>query len=381
MYSNLIKNLDNIKSTLVINYIQGPKVEIISPINVEYLVEFYDSKTNQLKHSSAIRNNHWTKCSYEYFIDWYIKVYQKENNQWVLVEESRFNAKNKKVYIALESKALGDTLAWFPYIEEFRKKHQCKVICSTFHNRLFKNQYPEIEFVNPGEEVFNIYAMYTIGWFYNNDKINGFKHPFEVKNQPMQKTASDILGLEFKEVIPKLSKPLIAKKKQISIAIHATAQAKYWNNPTGWQEVVDWCYSKGYEVIMLSREGDTYMGNNHPTGLKYLNSYDLDNTIKTLYESEAFIGISSGLSWLSWATNIPTVLISGFTEEYNEPESCYRLGSPQGKCRGCFNSHKLDAGDWNWCPVHKGTDRQFECSKSITSKMVIKKLKEILVVS
>jgi hypothetical protein len=38
MYSNLIKNLDNIKSTLVINYIQGPKVEIISPINVEYLV-------------------------------------------------------------------------------------------------------------------------------------------------------------------------------------------------------------------------------------------------------------------------------------------------------------------------------------------------------
>jgi autotransporter strand-loop-strand O-heptosyltransferase len=132
---------------------------------------------------------------------------------------------------------------------------------------------------------------------------------------------------------------------------------------------------------MLSKEGDTYMGNNHPIGLKYLNSYDLDSTIKALYESEAFIGISSGLSWLSWATNTPTVLISGFTEEYTEPASCYRLGSPQGKCRGCFNSHKLDAGDWNWCPVHKGTDRQFECSKLITSEAVIEKLKEILVVS
>jgi autotransporter strand-loop-strand O-heptosyltransferase len=271
MYSNLIKNLDNIKSTLVINYIQGPKVEIISPINVEYLIEFYDSKTNQLKHSSIIKNNHWTKCLYEYFIDWYIKIYQKENNQWVLVEESRYNIKDKRVYIAIDSKALGDTLAWFPYVEEFRKKHQCKLICSTFHNHLFKSQYPEIEFINPGEEVPRLYAMYVVGWFYENDKINNFKHPFEVKNQPMQKTASDILGLEFKEFIPKLNKPLIAKKKQISIAIHATAQAKYWNNPNGWQEVVDWCHKRGYEVTMLSKEGDTYMGNNHPIGLKYLN--------------------------------------------------------------------------------------------------------------
>jgi hypothetical protein len=39
---------------------------------------------------------------------------------------------------------------------------------------------------------------------------------------------------------------------------------------------------------------------------------------------------------------------------------------------------KLDAGDWNWCPDHKGTERQFECTKSITSEMVIKELEKFL---
>jgi FkbM family methyltransferase len=38
----------------------------------------------------------------------------------------------------------------------------------------------------------------------------------------------------------------------------------------------------------------------------------------------------------------------------------------------------LDAGDWNWCPKHKGTKQQFECTKEISSKMVIDKINIIL---
>ena len=379
MYSNLIKNINNIVSTLNINYVQGSKVEIRSPIKAEYLVEFYNKKTNQLIHSSIIQNDHWTKCLYEYFIDWHIKIYQKEDGNFKLIEEEHFNIFNKKVYIALDSKALGDTLAWFPYVEAFGKKYKCQIVCSTFHNHLFQNQYPEIEFIIPGDVANNIHAMYTIGWYYKeNDKLNEFRHPNEIKSQELQKTASDILGLDFIELKPRLKKSIPPKKKQISIAIHGTTQAKYWNNPTGWSDVVNWCINNGYEVILLSKEEDGYMGNKHPKGIKYPDSYDLDNTIKILQESELFIGISSGLSWLSWATDTPTVLISGFSETYTEPSSCYRLGAPEGKCKGCFNSHKLDAGDWNWCPIHKGTNKQFECSKTITSKSVIEKLKYIL---
>jgi autotransporter strand-loop-strand O-heptosyltransferase len=131
-------------------------------------------------------------------------------------------------------------------------------------------------------------------------------------------------------------------------------------------------------VLLLSKEGDTYMGNDHPKGIKQLPAGPLEDVIRELQASEVFIGIGSGLTWLSWATNTPTVLISGFSEEYTEPSSCYRIGAPEGKCSGCFNKFQLDAGDWNWCPVHKGTERQFECTKAITGQSIIEILKGIL---
>ncbi len=58
-----------------------------------------------------------------------------------LFYEGEYNANGKRVYVALDSKALGDTLAWIPYIEEFGKLHNSQMIVSTFHNHMFENQY------------------------------------------------------------------------------------------------------------------------------------------------------------------------------------------------------------------------------------------------
>jgi autotransporter strand-loop-strand O-heptosyltransferase len=91
-----------------------------------------------------------------------------------------------------------------------------------------------------------------------------------------------------------------------------------------------------------------------------------------MQKSTLFIGIGSGLSWLSWATQTPTVLVSGFSYNYTEPTNgVIRINAEDGKCSGCFNDFRLDPGDWNWCPVHKGTERHFECTKSITAEKVI----------
>jgi autotransporter strand-loop-strand O-heptosyltransferase len=296
------------------------------------------------------------------------------------VFNKKLDLSDKRVYISLDSKSLGDTLAWFPAVEEFRKKHKCKVICSTFQNDFFKKTYPEIEFIKPGDEVHDVKALYSIGWYYGeNGELNPTMNPNETKNQPMQKTAFDILGLEYQEVVPKLSIPTETKKKQVAIAIHATCQAKYWNNPTGWQEVVDWCSGHNYEVVLISREDSGFMGNIQPTGIRKLPSGPIEAAISEISKSEAFIGIGSGLSWLAWALGTPTILISGFSHAYTEPlKNTARICSPAGKCAGCFNTHRLDPSDWNWCPVHKGTDRQFECSKLITSDSVISQLKTIL---
>jgi hypothetical protein len=41
-------------------------------------------------------------------------------------------------------------------------------------------------------------------------------------------------------------------------------------------------------------------------------------------------------------------------------------------------NYKFDRGDWYWCPVFKGTERQFECHKSITAEMVIDQIQPLL---
>jgi autotransporter strand-loop-strand O-heptosyltransferase len=360
------------------HFIKGPFVEVAGPVEAEYKVQFIDNKNGRTLYETQIKNNHWTKCNFEYFVDWKVRVL---HNDRVFYEEN-FNAKGKRIYVAMDSKALGDTLAWIPQIDEFRKKHDCELICSTFHNSMFIEEYSEIEFVEPGQIVENLYAMYSIGLYYNPENTpNLLKNPNNFLDQPLQKMCSDILGLDYTEVKPRIKKNKIEKDenlKQVCIAIHGTAQSKYWNNPKGWQGVVDWLNEKGYTVKLLSREGDDYMGNKHPTGIIQHPQGSLSSVIDELQKSKAFIGIGSGLSWLSWATNTKTVLISGFSYDWAEMEDCVRITPPKDKCIGCFNRIKLDAGDWNWCPDHKGTERQFECTKSITSEMVIKELEKFL---
>jgi autotransporter strand-loop-strand O-heptosyltransferase len=380
IYNNLKKNINQIKpieNKINFHFVRGPWVEITGPKVADYKVEFIDNKTGQVKFSTTIKNNCWCKCNIEYFIEWKIVIYEN-GKQWA---EYNYEANDKKVYIALDSKALGDTLAWFPYLEEFRKKHNCKLVASTFMNDFFSNQYPNIEFIKPGDMANELYAMYCIGLFYNeDDSINLFKNPIDPKEVTLQKMCSDILGLEYTEVKPKLQRknPPLEKIKQVCIGVFGTAQSKFWNNPTGWQDVVDWLNNRGYTVKLLSKEGDDYMGNKLPKGIIHHPNGPIELVMDELKKSKAFIGIGSGLSWLSWSLDTPTVLISGFSYEWAEMQDCIRITTPKGKCEGCFNRLRLNAGDWNWCPDHKGTDRQFECTKSITSEMVIAELQKFL---
>lgn len=246
-------------------------------------------------------------------------------------------------------------------------------------NELFVDQYPNIEFVSPGEVVHNIYAQYRLGWFYNEDgSLNSNVHKEDVRRQPLQKTATDILGLDHIEIRPKLKLPNVSKRKKVGIGLHSTAQAKYWNNPTGWQEVVDYLRDLGYECMIYSKEGDGYMNNYYPKGVSVFKGGNLQEVINDLSTCEFFIGLGSGLSWLAWACKLPVVLISGFSEKWAETTlDTYRVIN-ESVCHGCFNSERLDAGDWNWCPLHKNTDRMFECTKKITSDMVIKEINKIM---
>ncbi len=368
----------NPKRIVVTHNIDGMYAEVKSGPNTTYDVSFINKKTNEQVYSVQMNNNCWAKANAEYFVDWKV-IIKDRNSNFEHVYETDFTG--KKVFICFESKSLGDTLAWIPYVEEFRKKHNCKVVCSTFWNDLFKDVYPNVEFVEPGHTAHNLVALYRIGIFYKEGgELDYARHPSNPTSNGLQKIACDILGLDYREIRPLIKQPPLESEnsKQISIAIHSTAQSKYWNNPLGWQTLVDWLKGKGYTVKLLSTEHDGYMGNRNPTGVIQHPPSSIEDTIAELRKSKMFIGISSGLSWVSWAAEIPTVLISGFTDKINEMQDCIRISAPEGKCSGCWNRVKFNPGDWNWCPDHKGTVRQFECSREITAEMVISKIEKLL---
>ena len=356
------------------HYVCQPFFEFKGQSENEFLIKMFDGNDN-LIYSNTLSINSWVKLNRGYYTDWKTKVW--ENGE--LIYEDTINLKGKRVYISFGSKSLGDTMAWVPYVEEFRKKHNCKLIVSTFMNSLFVDQYPDIEFAEPGDVVMNIHAQYRLGWFYNEDGTVDYNMvPNDYKKQPLQKTATDILGLEYTEIRPKLKLPNVPKKKKVGIGFHSTAQSKYWNNPDGWQKVVDYLNGLGYECMVYSKEGDGYMNNNYPKGVTIYEGGNLQEVINDLVTCEFFIGLGSGLSWLAWACELPLVLISGFSEKWAETTlDTYRVIN-ENVCHGCFNSERLDAGDWNWCPLHKNTDRMFECTKRISSDMVIREINNII---
>jgi autotransporter strand-loop-strand O-heptosyltransferase len=355
------------------HFVGQPYFELRGSSSNKFKVEFSDN--GKIVHSDVLNFNSWSRLNRKYYTNWDTTVYENDK----IIYKNSLDLKGKRVYISFGSKSLGDTLAWIPYMEEFRKIHNCELIVSTFINHLFVEQYPDITFINPGETVNNLYAQYNIGWYYDDSgDVDYSRVPNDFRKQPLQKTATDILGLEYNEIRPKLNLPNVEKKKKVGIGFHSTAQSKYWNNSGGWQDVVDYLNSLGYECMIYSREGDGYMNNYYPEGVTIFKGGNLQEVINDLCECEFFVGLGSGLSWLAWACKLPIVLISGFSERWSETSlDTYRVIN-EDVCHGCFNSERLDAGDWNWCPMHKDTDRMFECTKSIKSDSVINEINQIL---
>lgn len=317
-------------------------------------------------------SNRWAAPNITYYRKWRIKVSGDDTQQF------DFDLKNKNVLIAFNSASLGDSIAWIPYVEEFKKKHECIMYCSTHNNYLFESVYKDIIFLNPGSKPENLYATYNIGWF--SPPWGGARHeqPNDYRIIPLQQTITDILGLPYKEIVPRIAyteKERPIKEKYVVIAEHSTANAKHWHYKNGWQTVVDYLNKKGYKVMVISKQGTTLRNIKNETGDR-----PLSIRLNQIKHSEFMITIGSGLAWVAWALNKKVVMISGFSKPFCEFQSnCIRIINDK-VCNGCFNDlrYEFDRGDWDWCPAHKGTHRQFECSKSITPERVISEIEQII---
>mgnify|MGYP001167615554 CR=1 FL=1 len=369
------------KNIFNLNMQKNPYLSVKGSTPGNYRINFIDKDTGAIHYSNEISVGGWVACGIDYYVNWRVEGINVQTEEIEFEYEQDFT--NKNIFIWFDSVALGDTLAWIPVVEEFRKKHNCKMYCSTFWNDLVSDTYPEITFITPESGFMDFESSYRIGFFEES-----LQSPVDMKEVSLQGLCAGILGIkDFKEtrceikIKEKEKDPQLLRKPYVCIGIQSTAQAKYWNYPGGWDKVVDFLSKKGYNIVCIDKHYSFGQGayfNTSPKNVIGRHERTLDQTIATLNRAEFFIGLGSGLSWLAWALNKYVIMISGFSNPNSEFSSkCFRIHNDT-VCNSCYNRHKFDPSDWIWCPDHKNTDRMFECTKNIEPVKVYDAIEEVI---
>ena len=364
--------MTNVSNTTLqsVDYDHNDKKIYVTAKNCNIKVKVYDIAINELvyecTHDIKDKTTIWIQLNRKWHSDYIIKVFV--NNELEHIEKTTI--KGKVVRVTLDSKALGDTLAWFPYVLEFQKYYGCFVKVSTFHNYLFnKYENPSIDLVPPDDSSY-FDVQYKIGT-YENDTLD--PHSFRIK--PLQKCAADILDIPYREKHYDL-RHLIGKRpmkeKYVVIATSSTMKCKEWQNEKGWQEVVDYLKRIGYKVIQIPRYR---IGGGIGPVIKLNGVEDIDvdvdiikGAINWIGHCDYFIGLGSALSWLARTLDKQIIMISGFSDPFVEFKTNMFRVHNKNVCHGCYNDYKIPFGRfWEWCPRNKS----FECTKAISSQDVI----------
>lgn len=324
--------------------------------------EYYSEKA--IKESLEIRN--------EYTWDNAAKLALGFMNSSFGWKENYKQASSKEIYhIINESSSLGDVIAWTPMVDKFQKEKNCEVNFYTPFADLFDQNYKNLKFLPYNQKPNHLKNTIRIGAFdVGGKKWNEFN---------LQELAAAQLGIKYEETIPKIIKPKSSKsnfsKKYVCIATQSTAQLKYWNNQEGWTKTVDYLKSIGYDVVCIDKHcyfgAQNHMNTIPNNCINKTGDRPLSDRINDILHCDFFIGLGSGLSWLAWACEKPVIMIAGFSKPNAEFSNKYRVQN-FNVCNGCWNdsAFAFDKSNWSWCPKNKN----FECSKEITFKMVKEKI-------
>jgi autotransporter strand-loop-strand O-heptosyltransferase len=331
----------------------------------------------------ANTDGNWVLSTKKYYIRHRIRVWDRDSDTELM--DVTMDLKDKPVLVKMPVGTMGDVIAWMSAVDRFQRKHQCKLEL-TIQKRmgeLFKDQYPNITFTYKAEDVKTKepYASYLLGVFFGGNTTH---QPIDFRLVGLHELSAYILGVDIKQEPPKLKlgSPRTIKEPYVCIATKGSAQGKYWNNGYGWEQVIDYLKSIGYRVLCIDKErteGHGYIWNRMPAGCEdFTGAKPLTERIALLEHADFFIGLGSGLSWLAWACHTPVILISGFSLPWTEFYTPYRVFNPQA-CNGCWNDITINYNhQYYWCPRHEKTPRMFECTKLITGRMVISKIKDLM---
>ncbi|HTI02608.1 MAG TPA: autotransporter strand-loop-strand O-heptosyltransferase [Acidisoma sp.] len=368
----------------------GARVVLPSRAKGSWRVRLTDLDTGNILFQSDNKGA-FIRSAKRFFVRFGIEIWEvDESGQATAIFTHEQDVRDREVLIHLPVGTLGDTLGWFPYAARFAEVTGARVTCSLSKLilPLFEDAYPNLTLVSHEEAeerklAENAYATYCIGLFFDDAACEW--QPTDFRHVGLHRTAGYILGVDPAEEAPRLALPDESRpipEPYVCIAVQASTQAKMWNNPNGWREVIAFLKERGFRVICIDQKpvhGQGIVWNHIPHGAEdETGDRPLAERARWLRHASAFIGLSSGLAWLSWAAGCPTVMISGFTHPNNEFDTPYRVINWH-TCNSCWNDvrHRFDHKDYLYCPRHKGTDRQLECTRLITGTQVINTLKRV----
>ena len=268
--------------------------------------------------------------------------------------------------IILKTSALGDTISFMPYADEYARRLGIKCDVVSNFGFLYEGLYQNVNIIQMPDDLSTYTDIICCDYIYD---------------LPLQLGFAKQLGLaDMGKIRPQLKKsgkssPL--NKKYVCFSSHSTAQAKHWNNNNSWEKLCDMLQKKGLVPVCIDRYysfGSEGNWNEIPKNCMNKTGMHLTEMMHWIEHCEFFVGLSSGLSWVAHALDKKVVVISGVTKKDNEfDDDCIRIHR-NDVCNSCFNTPEkfpFDPGDWFWCPEHKGTSRQFECTKKISAKQVM----------
>ena len=246
-----------------------------------------------------------------YFIRFRLEVWQ--NGEALFAHD--YSAAGRDVLVQFPVGTLGDPMGWFPYAVKFKELHGCKLTCAMADKviPLFRDAYPDITFLTHEEvKPEKYYATYSIGLFFDD---KDFVHqPCDFRHVGLHRTAGYILGVDPDRgraparISTTSTRPIA--EPYVCIAAQSTTQSKYWNNPTGWREIVRVPQGRRLPRRLHRPEADPRPRPGlepHPArGRGRDRRPDRWSSGRGgCKHCDFFIGLSSGLSWLAWAAGMP----------------------------------------------------------------------------
>ncbi len=311
----------------------------------------------------------------KYFIRWRVDVSRDGEK----IFSHTLDLKGQSVLIFAQLTGLGDIISLLPYIRAFKDFHRCevKIILREYMREFAANLYPDLVQVEVATA--ENYATYFPVMCIGDDPTK----PLDVRNEPMERVHRKIFGLDVLPIKPtfKPTLPRLIVEPYVCIGVQASTTIKSWLYPGGWNIVVDCLKKIGYRVLCIDRHAQET--NDGITIRKPANAEDFTGDFSImeranmLYHAEFFIGLGSGLSWLAYAVNCPVVMICGFSKDWFEFYTPYRVAN-RLVCNGCFNDVRVNFV-WNVCPYHKGTPRELECQKKISPRQVLNAIERLIV--